>query len=147
MKVLVCIDLSPLTERIAQEAAKLASMSGASLELLHVVKAPRHPDSAEPQFVPPEDHEYRVSELDAIAARVRETGATVEAAVRLADQPIHTVVVDEAMRTKADLILLGSNNRSRTFEFFIGSTTQGVIREATVPVIVVTGLQGVGGPG
>jgi nucleotide-binding universal stress UspA family protein len=147
MLVLVCIDLTPLSEHIAQEAAKIASMTGASLSLLHAVRTTRGPDAGAPQLVPPEDMEYRVSQLDAMAARLRQTGTTVEAHVRLCEGPVHQLVVDEATRARADLILVGSNGRSRTFELFIGSCTQGVIRDAMVPVVVVNGVRSVGGPG
>jgi nucleotide-binding universal stress UspA family protein len=145
MLVLVCIDLTPLAEHVAQEAAKIASMSGASLALLHVIRTTKDPTVD--QLVPPEDMEYRVEQLDALAARIRQTGAAVEAHVLLTEGPVHQLVVDEAVRTRADLILVGSNGRSRTFEFFIGSCTQGVIREALVPVVVVNGMRSMGGPG
>jgi len=39
MKVLVCIDLSPLSKAIADEAGKIAKATGATLELVHVVRA------------------------------------------------------------------------------------------------------------
>ena len=50
-------------------------------------------------------------------------------------------------RIDAALIVIGSHNRGKAFELFVGSVTQGVIAAATVPVVVVNGLSGEGGPG
>jgi nucleotide-binding universal stress UspA family protein len=145
MKLLVAIDHSPLADRVADEAAKLAQASGATLSLLHVAKGTRQPDIAE--IEPPEDVEYRREQLDALAARLRTAGATVETHVKVTDGAIAAVVVDEAVRQRADLVVVGSHNRGRAFELFVGSCTVGVIREALVPVVVVNGLTSVGGPG
>jgi len=71
----------------------------------------------------------------------------VTTAVKLCDIPIHQFVIDESVRGRAALILMGSHGRGRMFELLVGSVTSGVIRESLVPVIVVTGLRSMGGPG
>lgn len=146
MLVLVCIDLSPLSAHIAAEAGKIATMTGASLRLVHAIEA-EPAISGLPRLAQPDDMELRVTELETLAARLRAGGAKVQAEVMLTDRTISHFLVDEAVRTRADLILVGSHGRSKTFELFVGSSTQGVIREALVPVVVVNGMRSVGGPG
>jgi len=146
MKVLVCIDLSPLSVPIADQACKIATMTGASLLLVHAVRAARAVADL-PQLVAPDDMEQRVTELESIATRLRAKGVSVEAEVKLTESPIPHFLVDESVRTRADLILVGSHGRSKAFELFVGSSTQGVIREAMIPVVVVNGTRSVGGPG
>jgi nucleotide-binding universal stress UspA family protein len=145
MRVLVCIDLSLLTQAVADEAEKIAKMTGASLSLLHVVKVAQRPDVD--GLEPPEDMAYRVEQVQAIATRLRHGGATVEADVKLTSGAVHELVLAEAVRTSANVIVIGSNSRSRTYELFIGSTTQHVIHGALCPVVVINGLRSVGGPG
>jgi nucleotide-binding universal stress UspA family protein len=147
MKVLVCLDLSPLTKAIADEAGKIAKMTGASLALLHAVRCERAPGGSETELAPPSDLSERTAELEGMADALRREGADVGAAVKLCDIPIHQFVIDESVRDRASLILLGSHGRGRMFELLVGSVTQGVIRESLMPVIVVTGLRSVGGPG
>lgn len=46
-------------------------------------------------------------------------------------------IVAKAKRAKADLIVIGSHGNEKTERFYIGSTTQKVLREATCPVLMV----------
>lgn len=138
MLILVCIDLSPLTPAIASEAVTLAAAMGATLELVHVAKCAPVPDVA--QIVPPEDMEYRTGELDALTARLDAAGAKVTSKTVLTEGAVHTAIVEEAERSGAALVVVGSHARGRAFELLVGSVTQAVIRAARVPVVVVNGL-------
>lgn len=145
MKLLVCIDTSPLTASVAAEAGRLARWMGADIELVHVVRSQSLPDVDRP--VPPEDMEYRTSHVEDVAARLRKDGAKVDTRVHVTGRTVPAFIVDEARRLDAALIVIGSHNRGKAFELFVGSVTQGVIAAATVPVVVVNGLSGEGGPG
>lgn len=145
MKILACIDMSPLSEVVATEAAKIAGWTGAALELVHVVRCDHAPDVD--RLVPPPDLEYRIEYLGNLAARLREGGRTVTSQVHLTGVAVATFVVDETVRAGASLVVIGSHNRGRAFELFVGSVTQGVIGAASVPVVVVNGLRTAGGPG
>jgi nucleotide-binding universal stress UspA family protein len=63
------------------------------------------------------------------------TGVTLEYVVR-PGQPL-AVVLEEAERFEADLIVLAASGRSRVARFFVGSTADRVIRQASCPVLVV----------
>ena len=47
-----------------------------------------------------------------------------------------TEILREAHATKADLIVIGSHGRSGLQKLFFGSTTERVLRETTVPVLI-----------
>lgn len=47
------------------------------------------------------------------------------------------VILEEATKFDADLIVIPASGRSRVARFFLGSTTDRVIREAPCPVLVV----------
>ena len=62
-------------------------------------------------------------------------GVTLEYVVR-PGQPL-SVVLEEAERFDADLIVMAASGRSRVARFFVGSTVDRVIRQAPCPVLVV----------
>lgn len=62
-------------------------------------------------------------------------GITLEYAVR--PGPPLSVVLEEAERFTPDLIVMAASGRSRVARFFVGSTADRVIRQASCPVLVV----------
>ncbi|WP_265520824.1 universal stress protein [Oerskovia flava] len=52
-----------------------------------------------------------------------------------ADPP--EAILDEAERTSAELIVIGSRKRTPVGKFLLGSTTQRVLLDASVPVLVI----------
>lgn len=145
MKIVVCIDLSPLTDAVVAEARTLAGWSGATLVLVHAARSEREPDVAQP--TPPADMEYHLDRVAALEKQLRDAGVPVESRVVHSTKKPGEVIVEEATKVGAALVVVGSNARGKAFELFIGSTTQTVIHQAHAPVVVVNGLRSVGGPG
>jgi nucleotide-binding universal stress UspA family protein len=48
-----------------------------------------------------------------------------------------SVILARAAALKADYIVLGSHGHGAVFDLLVGSTTQGVLRKAPCPVLVV----------
>ena len=48
-----------------------------------------------------------------------------------------TLIIEKAAAVKADYIVIGSHGHTAFFDLLVGSTTHGVLRRATCPVIVV----------
>ena len=46
-------------------------------------------------------------------------------------------IIDEAERTTPDLVVVGARKRSPVGKFLLGSTTQRVLLDSPVPVLVV----------
>lgn len=142
MKLLVCVDLSPLTERVLGEAITIAKPASASVLLLHVAEAERAltsggaaPPSA--HRTPPVDLQQRREALDAAAARVSEAGLAVDSELALTAETTAETLLEHVASSGATHLVIGSHGHGRAFELFVGSTTQGVLRGATVPVLVV----------
>ena len=139
-RILVAIDFSPIAEVAVRYALSLAQSLGIQLTLLHV--AAPDPDfvgyEAGPQSVrDARAHELRAEhvELQQTAAELRATGVEVEAL--LVQGETVEMILHEAEKLNADLIVLGSHGHGRIFEALVGSVSDGVIRNAKCPVVIV----------
>jgi nucleotide-binding universal stress UspA family protein len=125
-------------------AAELASNTGAKVTVLHVWEC-------EPN-VPPElivhgadgkprrlseyvEEQARSGMADFLAGCSLPPGLAVEE--RLARGASAQAVLDEARRSRADLIVMGTHGRSGFKHLILGSVAEKVIREAPVPVLTV----------
>jgi nucleotide-binding universal stress UspA family protein len=79
-------------------------------------------------------HDTSIAALRAVAER-HAAGLDVEFEAR-PGVPL-SVILAEAERHSADLIVLAASGRSRVARFFVGSTADRVIREANCPVLVI----------
>jgi nucleotide-binding universal stress UspA family protein len=75
--------------------------------------------------------------LNAAAARCRE--ANVEATTALFNERPIFGIAAAAEKNGDDLVVLGTHARTGLPRAFLGSTTEGVLRTSTVPVLTVTG--------
>lgn len=64
-------------------------------------------------------------------------GAVVEIAFRSDKIDVADAILDHAERSDAQAIVIGSRKRSPVGKFLLGSTTQRVLLDAAVPVLVV----------
>lgn len=63
-------------------------------------------------------------------------GIKAKKQIKVSDQSAGQVIVDEAQRQGAEMIVMGAYGRSQLVEFFLGSTTSKVIDESSVPVFL-----------
>jgi nucleotide-binding universal stress UspA family protein len=149
-RILVAVDGSLTSNRGLGEAIRLAALTGGRLRLMHTI----------------DDLSFSLAMgaygMDASGAYVgdwlgilRETGCAVlrkaAAAAEAASVPVDTVlgespsepvweqVTAEAERWKADLIVLGTHGRRGVRRTLLGSTAEMVVRQASVPVLLVRG--------
>lgn len=151
MRILVCIDLSPISDRVAAEAAALARASGAELTLMNIARtepvlATGGVASPAGHRVPPADLADRRAQMAAMIERMRAEGLKVDGGVKLCEDVLYQFVLEEAKAIGASYIMIGSHGHGRVFEALLGSVTSGVIRRAHIPVIVVP-AQSAGGAG
>ncbi len=146
-KILVPIDGSPTSKHALQEAIRLARSLGAQLELVHIY----------------EDIIYLIGEdyinYEELQKTVRSCGekmlADAEAQVRMSDIEVETrlisagnervadVIVTEAERWQAELIVLGTHGHSGFSRLLLGSVAEGVARAASIPVLLIRGTASV----
>ena len=142
-RILVPIDGSPPSSQALTEAIALAGLTRGRLRLMHVIDelSAAHARSA-----------YEGFGSDWLGA-VRRDGATMleaarshaEAAGVTAETLLHDsfsshlaeVVVDEAARWQADLLVVGTHGRRGIGRIFMGSGAESILRSARVPVLLV----------
>ena len=149
MKLLVAIDFSELAERIIGEAEKLAKNLSAKVFLLHVIPSPSPAIELLPDvetLLPgenPHKHERSLHLSDApesakllsIATKMQQNG--IDTAVIVAQNDEVTAIIEESEKKDVDMIMLGSHGHGALFHLLIGSVSEGVIRQASCPVIIV----------
>lgn len=138
--ILTAIDFSDITDDVLAHAAKLAESLDAELVILHA--AAPEPDfvgyDAGPQHVRDNRaHTLRDEhkQLEAIGATLRERGITTH--VRLHTGPTVETILAEASERAAAFIVVGAHRRSRAAKLLLGSVSEGVLRKAVCPVVVV----------
>ncbi|GAQ95574.1 nucleotide-binding universal stress protein, UspA family [Thermodesulfovibrio aggregans] len=143
-KILLPTDFSDESLYALSYAVDLAKMFNAKLYLLHVIydieKASNlhvpHPSITE-LYKDLEAHAKR--NLDGFGVDLLEGFKNVETAV-LRGIP-YEEIIKFSKENNIDLIIIGTLPRSGVERFFVGSTTQRVIRNAPCPVLVVTKKQ------
>ncbi len=139
-QLLAAIDFSPGTDLVLQSAAKMARREGARLHLLHV--APPQPDfvpyEAGPHVVRDQVAEQLRQEhrlLHQLAAGLQQQGLVVGA--HMVQGPTVETILQWAAKDQVDCIILGSHGHGALRRLVLGSVSEGVIRGAQCPVLVV----------
>lgn len=137
--LLVPVDFSPVTERVVRAAGELAAELKGKVVLLHVA-------SPDPEFVGYETGPQSVRDSVArhlhdehLALKDLEKLAAVAGGVSsfLVQGMTVEKIISEAARHKADLIVMGSHGHGMLRHLLVGSVTEGVLREASCPVVIV----------
>lgn len=140
MKILAAIDLSPATFKVLDVARQHSSLAAASLYLVHVVDPDpafvgyeAGPQTVRDQMAKRFRHEHE--ECQKFAAEMREKG--INATALVVQGATSETILEEAARLGADLIVVGSHGHGAMYQMLVGSVSEGVIRGAKCPVIVV----------
>ena len=138
--ILVAVDFSPVSERAVDAAAALAGGVGGKVWLLHV--AAPDPDFVGYSVGPTEVRDSIASalrtehrDLEALAARVAQSGVEVEPL--MIQGPTVEAIVHKATDLDADVIVLGSHGHGVLMRALLGSVSEGVLRAAGRPVLIV----------
>ncbi len=140
MKLLVATDFSPQTRKVLDVAKRLALALDASLCVLHVAA----PEPAFKTYTAGERQdrdetaaEYRQEHrlVQEAAGAMRDAG--IEARALMVQGPPAKVIVGEADKLDADLIILGSHGFGAVFKMLLGSVSSAVLKKADRPVLIV----------
>ena len=145
--VLVAVDGSSTSNRALAAALTLAREEKATLHALHVVDQTTVALSLAGGYYVPPDY------VDSLLAALREQGrrilSTVEAAARRKGQVVQTALVENfagtvadailrhARKVHAEVIVVGTHGRRGVPRLLMGSNAEAVLRQATVPVLLV----------
>lgn len=138
--ILAPVAFSPVSARIVAHAGALARALRGRVLVLAVVVEP----VLRKEYVPPPDSLARVMVGNEQAARRRLAMLVKRLArknvpvtsVLLQGSPTQ-VILEQARKTEAALIVMGSHGHSAFYELIAGSTTQRVLRQTRCPVVIV----------
>ena len=145
-RILVPTDGSDTARKAARYAYELAALSGGSVTLLSVVDRsafvgrPSVPSSETPTHLVEPLEEYLRQAAEADMREIEKLGIPKGIETRMVIRYGHPVeeILEEAKRSKIDLIVMGSHGKSALAAALLGSVTFGVVHKDTgIPVLIV----------
>lgn len=137
--ILCPVDFSESSNRSLDHAVALARWYNSTLTVLHVVPTfetvPVRGELGYPiQFVNPLTREEVVAGM---RRQLDEAGLPRDVVPIAREGTPSMTIIDEALTTKADVIVMGTHGRSGFKRLLLGSVTEKVLREAPCPVLTV----------
>jgi len=146
-RILVPVDGSPASNQGLDEAIKLAGGEGSTLCLLHVVdelsllqgiEGPVYGGAAYVDGFLKALREGGRKILAKAEARASKRGVRTEVTlVETMGRGVADVILNQAKKTRADLIVMGTHGRRGVVRLVMGSDAEGVVRGARTPVLLV----------
>jgi len=138
-KILCPVDFFPASDAAVNYAAGLAANYDAAVHLLHVISpmpAGVYEYAIDTTEILKSMEESTIGEMNKLVARVKQAGAFAKAEVRVGD------VYDEIKRSievlKPDLVVMGTHGRRGVERWFMGSTTEKLLRHSPVPLVTIS---------
>lgn len=138
---LVPVDFSSVTERVIDSALAFARAFNGKVELLHIVQAPV---IATAEYALPAEVIQEAVTVSKSASQKKLAAyievfqkAGVECSSKtLIGAPV-PLIRDEAVRSGADFVIIGSHGHGKLYDFLVGSTASGVIKKTKCGVIII----------
>lgn len=134
-RILLSTDCSEFSEGAVREAIEIAQRCSGHLIALSVIDVNPELSALAPQITEQRDKEVRLY-LGALKARANKAGITCDVIVHQGDEPYH-FVVEEALKNKSTMIVMGRRGRTGLKRLMMGSVTARVIGHAPCNVLVV----------
>jgi nucleotide-binding universal stress UspA family protein len=150
-RILVPVDGDEISDTALAHASELAQALKATLDVLHVIPdvtaglknvegasqdVQRFVDEAEN-----ESHEIIAQAWSQIRSSAIEPNRIEVFETRLNNAKIQDVILRHAKQRKIDLIVMGTHTRTGLARFVMGSVAEGVVHHASLPVLLVRGLE------
>lgn len=140
MKLLVAIDFSKTYDSLISYIGKLGNRLDAGIWLLHVANphpelAGREAASQDVRDTEAEKFHQEHRKLQEASRKLREAG--LDCTALLVQGVTSDTILEEAGKLDIDMIVLGTYGKGPLKKMLIGSTNEDVIRESTIPVLVV----------
>jgi nucleotide-binding universal stress UspA family protein len=139
--IVVPLDDSPFAEQVLPWALSLAQRAGATLDLVrgHLLYALTQPSAAWAPFDPAAEADTKQEErayLGAVARRLA-GAARVSVTTTLVDGLEAEGILRRVREGRADLVVMATHGRGPLGRFFLGSVADVLVRETSVPVLLV----------
>jgi nucleotide-binding universal stress UspA family protein len=129
-RILVAVDLSPITHDVISAAAAECRESGGVLHLLYV--------STRSEAL--SDFEWEREQLEVLAALLRLEGS--EARARVAHGDPAEEILAEIDRLEADLVVVGSHGEGALYDEILGGVAEVLHRRAPCRLLIVPAFSG-----
>lgn len=140
-KILVPIDFSTQAEYAAKVAAKIAEKTNSELHLLHMLELPT-------EVIDPSNYGTQSNSPTTLLYMKRAQEKFEKLTKRYFLRNVKIIksvffhetfdgIINESKKQDVDLIIMGSQGISGFEEMFVGSNTEKVVRNSTIPVMVV----------
>jgi nucleotide-binding universal stress UspA family protein len=137
-KILCPIDFLPASQGALKYATALASSHNAKLKLLHVVEpliSSAHPYLMDVVSTSGSLKKNFEQQLEKVRAKVKAEGVDVESEVTLGNVALE---IQRVIRNyKPDLVTMGTHGRRGLERWFMGSTTERLLRRSPVPLLTI----------
>ncbi len=138
--ILAAIDFSDVTDKVITTAAKIAESFSSKLWLIHIA-------APEPDFIgydtgPACERDWRAKVLREEHKYIQDKALELEASgINVTPLLIQGMTVEmilsKASQLHADMIVIGSHGHSALYKTLVGSVSEGIIRQASCPILVV----------
>lgn len=144
-RILVCIDFSPLTDRIIDTAREMAQCMSQGVHLVHV-----QPDKSPAPRTVVSNPDSSVGKKESLT-RQREVAQLGRLCQKLNDENIaatwsapsgriHEVLIQEAKTRDVQMVVMGSHGNGAVHHLVVGSVAEGVLKGLGLPVVLVPAL-------
>ena len=138
--ILVAVDFSEVTGAVIEQSILLAQTFSARIRLVHV--APPDPDFVGYEFDPPALRDQVAAKYRDLHRKIQDLGnemwdRKIDVKSLLIQGPTVEAILGEAQHTHSDLIIMGSHGRGGISRMVLGSVSEGVVRGAKCPVLII----------
>lgn len=133
--ILALIDFSDVSQTILQQAEAHAKAFAGEVVLIHVVPPEPLVVDFEPPAVPPDVFKLRQQQLFAMRDTLIEHG--VSATAHLHGGLLLETLLDLIASLDPAVIIMGSHGHGALYHLIVGSVTEGIIKHASRPVLVI----------
>jgi len=147
-RILVAVDGSHTSNWALNEAIRIARESHGELRLVHVLNTVTLSSEGDFYSLPAwldAMHQGAEAVLNESVARTKQAGVPCEGKLLEIDTlgyRIPEMIAEEAKVWPADVIVIGTHGRNGMHRLLMGSVAEGVVRTATVPVLLIRGTNG-----
>ena len=137
-RILIPVDGSTPSDAALVEALRFAHEQGARVRLVYICEPLQYILAEGPVDLSTEVRRQGELIISAATAKARKAAVAAEAALlETADRRVEEAIVNEARTWGADLIAMGTHGRRGFEHLVLGSVAEGVLRRATVPVLLL----------
>ena len=145
-RILVAVDGSPTANRGLKAAIALARDQDASLEIVHVIDDATMIAYLPGEYVPAQYIDSMLKDLrkagEAVVAKAAKEASEAGVAARSAlietrGSTVAHAILRQARKLRPDIIVLGTHGRRGLRRVILGSDAETVVRESSVPVLLV----------